>query len=57
MKLDKNLKRLEGDASIRIFFRNKKKGSSSIIVYANKDKKLNLLIYDAINKIFLKNDI
>jgi len=57
MKFDKHLKRLKGDASIRIFFRNKKKSSSSIIVYANKFKKLNLLIYDSINKILLKNDI
>ena len=57
MKFDKHLKRLKGDASIRIFFKNKKKSSSSIIVYANKFKKLNLLIYDSINKILLKNDI
>ena len=57
MKFDKNIKKLKGDASVRIFFRNKKKNSSSIIVYANKDKKSNLLIYDSINKILLKNDI
>ena len=57
MKFYKNLKRLKGDASVRIFFRNKKKSSSSIVVYANKDKKLNLLIYDTINKILIKNDI
>ena len=57
MKINKNLKRLKGDASIRIFFRNKKKNSSSIVVYADKNKKLNLLIYDSINKILLKNDI
>lgn len=57
MKFDKNFKRLKGDASIRVFFRNKKKNSSSIIVYARKDKRTNLLVYDSINKIFLKNDI
>ena len=57
MKSNKNLKKLKGDASLRIFFRNKKKNSSSIIVYANKAKKLNLLIYDSINKILLKNNI
>ena len=57
MNFNKNLKKLKGDASPRIFFRNKKKNSSSIIVYANKDKKLNLLIYDSINKILLKNNI
>tara|TARA_B100001057_G_scaffold226132_1_gene226534 strand:+ start:470 stop:1411 length:942 start_codon:yes stop_codon:yes gene_type:complete len=57
MKFRKNLKRLKGDASKRVFFRNKKKRSSSIIIFANKDKKLNLLIYDSINKILLKNNI
>jgi len=54
---NKNLKRLKGDASHRIFFRNKKKKVSSILIYAKKDKKSNLLIYDAINKILLKNNI
>ncbi len=57
MKLSKNLKRLKGDASSRIFFRNIKKNSSSIIVQANEDKRSNLLIYDAINKILINNDI
>ena len=57
MKLTKNLKQIKGDASFRSFFRNKKKNSSSIIVYAKKNKKLNLLIYDAINKILIKNNI
>ena len=57
MKLDKSFKKLKGDASLRIFFRKRKKKLSSIIVYANKDKKSNLLIYDSINKILLKNNI
>ena len=57
MKLTKNLKPIKGDASFRIFFRKKNRKSSSIIVYAKKDKKTNLLIYDAINKILLKNKI
>ena len=57
MKLSKSLKKLKGDASLRTFFRNKKKKSSSIIVYANKNKRSNLLIYDSINKILLKNNI
>ena len=57
MKLSKSLKKLKGDASLRTFFRNKKKESSSIIVYANKNKRSNLLIYDSINKILLKNNI
>ena len=57
MKLLKNLKQIKGDASFRSFFRNKKKNLSSIIIYAKKDKKLNLLTYDAINKILIKNNI
>ena len=57
MKLSKSLKKLKGDASLRTFFRNKKKKSSSIIVYANKNKRSNLLVYDSINKILLKNNI
>ena len=57
MKIGKSLKKLKGDASLRTFFRNKKKKSSSIIVYANKNKRSNLLVYDSINKILLKNNI
>ncbi len=57
MRFNKYLKKLKGDASLRIFFRNRKKNSPSIIVYANKDKRSNLLIYDSINKILLKNNI
>ena len=57
MKLTKNLKQIKGDASFRSFFRSKKKNLSTIIVYAKKNKKLNLLIYDAINKILIKNNI
>jgi aminoglycoside/choline kinase family phosphotransferase len=52
-----NLKKLRGDASSRVFFRNFRKKPTSILVYADKDKKSNLLIYDSINKIFLKNNI
>ena len=57
MKFDKNLKKLKGDASYRIFYRKKKKNSSTILVYADKNKNSNLLTYDAINKILLKNKI
>ena len=57
MKISKSLKKLKGDASLRTFFRNKKKETSSIIVYANKNKRSNLLVYDSINKILLKNNI
>ena len=57
MKISKSLKKLKGDASLRTFFRNKKKETSSIIVYANKNKRSNLLIYDCINQILLRNNI
>ena len=49
MNLNK-LKKLSGDASFRNFYRSK----NSIIVYCNKNKKSNLLDYDAINKILIK---
>ena len=52
-----NLKQLSGDASFRKFFRKKNKKKSSIIVFSKKEKKINLLIYDAINKLLVKNNI
>ena len=52
MNLNK-LKPLSGDASFRKFYRYK----NSIIVFSKKDTKKNLLIYDAINKILIKNKI
>jgi N-acetylmuramate 1-kinase len=55
MKFLKDFKEIKGDASFRKFYRNKKK--KSIIVFANKEKNKNLLIYDAINKILIKNKI
>ncbi len=57
MKFSKNVKKLKGDASSRIFFRKKRKKTSSIIVFSNKNKKSNLLNYDSINKILVKNKI
>tara|TARA_Y100000996_G_scaffold400210_1_gene369987 strand:- start:125 stop:1072 length:948 start_codon:yes stop_codon:yes gene_type:complete len=57
MKYKKNMKKLKGDASQRIFYRHSKLKSSSIYIYSKKDKKSNLLIYDAINRILLKNKI
>ena len=53
----KNLIKIKGDASFRKFFRKKKKDYSSIVVFAQKEKFKNLLIYDAINKILIKNKI
>ena len=55
MKFLKDFKEIKGDASFRKFYRNKKK--NSIIVFANKEKNKNLLIYDAINKILIKNKV
>ena len=46
-------KKLSGDASFRSFYRSNK----SVIVYSEKDPKINLLIYDAINQLLLKNKI
>jgi aminoglycoside/choline kinase family phosphotransferase len=55
MKFSKDFKKIKGDASIRKFYRNTKK--NSIIVFANIEKIKNLLIYDSINKILIKNNI
>ena len=53
----KKLKKIKGDASFRVFYRKKKDGKSSIIVHAHKEKEKNLLIYDAVNKLLIKNNI
>ena len=55
MNLSKDFKEIKGDASLRKFYRNIKK--NSIIIFANKEKNKNLLIYDAINKILIKNNV
>ena len=52
MNLNK-LKKLSGDASFRNFYRSR----NSIIVYCVKNKKSNLLDYDAINKILIKKKV
>ena len=48
-----NLIKLSGDASFRKFYRSEK----SVIVFCQKEKKSNLLIYDSINKLLIKNKI
>ena len=48
-------RKIKGDASFRKFFRHKE--NNSILVISKKEKLKNLLIYDAINKIFIKNKI
>ena len=53
----RNLKKIKGDASFRKFFRKRYKRLTSVIVFSKKEKLKNLLIYDAINKILVKNKI
>ena len=55
MKKISKFKKIKGDASFRQFYRNKE--NNSILVLSKKEKLKNLLIYDAINKIFIKNKI
>ena len=55
MKSLAKLKKIKGDASFRNFYRNRE--NKSILVISKKEKLKNLLIYDAINKIFIKNKI
>ena len=47
--------KIKGDASFREFYRNPE--NESIIVISKKEKIKNLLVYDAINKILIKNNI
>ena len=53
----KNLTKIKGDASSREFFRKQNNNNSSVLVFAKKEKFKNLIIYDAINKILIKNRI
>ncbi len=55
MKSLVKLKKIKGDASFREFYRNKE--NKSIVVVSKKEKLKNLLTYDAINKILVKNKI
>ena len=55
MKSLAKLKQIKGDASFRKFYRNKK--NNSILILSKREKFKNLLIYDAINKILIKNKI
>ena len=57
MKNNSVLKKIKGDASFRNFYRKRSKDKTSIMVFAKKEKQKNLIIYDAINKIFNKNQI
>ena len=55
MKSLARLREIKGDASHRKFYRHSK--NNSILVLTKKEKLKNLLIYDAINKILIKNKI
>ena len=55
MKILTKLKKIKGDASFREFYRDKE--NKSILVISKKEKLRNLLIYDAINKILIRNKI
>ena len=58
MKLSNlTLKKIKGDASFRSFYRNSSAKKKSIIVFASKEKEKNLLIYDAINSLLIKNKV
>ena len=52
-----NLNKLSGDASFRSFYRKKNLNNSSVLVYCKKQKKSNLLIYDAINNLLTKKNL
>ncbi len=49
----KKFKKLSGDASLREFYRT----NNSVLVYSKIQKRSNLLNYDAVNKILIKNKI
>ena len=51
--IKKKITKLKGDASERKFYRSK----NSIVVFSKKNKRKNLLIYDAINRILNLNNI
>ena len=58
MQLNKSiLKKIKGDASFRTFYRKTNNKKNSIIVYSIKEKEKNLLIYDAVNTLFIENKI
>ena len=50
-------KKISGDASFRDFYRIKKNKKTSIIIFANKEKFKNLIVYCIVNKILCANNI
>ena len=53
----KNLKKLSGDASFRSFYRKKNNKQTSILVFCKKQKKINLVNYEAINNLLIKKKL
>ena len=51
------LLQIRGDASSRKFYRNKKKTKSSIVIISKIEKKKNLIIFDAVNRLLNQNKI
>jgi aminoglycoside/choline kinase family phosphotransferase len=57
LQINNELKKIKGDASFRSFYRKLSSNKKSIIVFASKEKEKNLLIYDAINSLLIKNKV
>jgi aminoglycoside/choline kinase family phosphotransferase len=57
LQTNNKLKKIKGDASFRSFYRKLSSNKKSIIVFASKEKEKNLLIYDAINSLLIKNKV
>ena len=53
----KNLKKLSGDASFRSFYRKKNNKQTSILVFCKKEKKNNLINYEAVNNLLIKKKL
>jgi N-acetylmuramate 1-kinase len=57
LQITNRLKKIKGDASFRSFYRKSSSNKKSIVVFASKEKEKNLLIYDAINSLLIKNKV
>ena len=57
LQTNNKFKKIKGDASFRSFYRKLSSNKKSVIVFASKEKEKNLLIYDAVNSLLIKNKI
>ena len=57
LQTNNKYKKIKGDASFRSFYRNLSAKKKTILVFASKEKEKNLLIYDAINSLLIKNKV